>query len=83
MIVINRLLADQKFFRNSVVILPLISLVLLFISDYFQAGVFFMLIFLCYIRYFERRLKSTTRAYQYIIMQDGLGILVTTDNADG
>ena len=42
-----------------------------------------MLIFLCYIRYFERRLKSTTRAYQYIIMQDGLGILVTTDNADG
>ena len=78
MIEINRLVADQKFFRSLVVIIPLISLVLLFNSDYFQAGVFFMLIFPCYIRYFERRLKSTTRAYQYIIMLDGLVILVPT-----
>ena len=76
MMEINRLVADQKFFRSLIVIIPLISLVLLFNSDYFQAGVFSLLIIPCYIRYYERRLKSTTRAYQYIIMLDGLGKLV-------
>ncbi len=81
MVEINRLVADQKFFRSLVVIIPLISLVFFCNSHYLQAGVFFILIVPCYIRYYERRLKSTTRAYQYIITLQGLGKLVPPNNA--
>ena len=77
---IDRLVADQKFFRSLVVAIPLISLVLFFSGDYLQAGVFFALIIPCYIRYYERRLKSTTRAYQYVIMLEGLAKLVPPTN---
>ena len=81
MVEINRLVADSKFFRSLVVILPFISFVFLCNSHYLQAGIFLTLIVPCYLRYYERRLKSTTRAYQYIIMLQGLGKLVPPNNA--
>jgi len=80
---INRLVADQKFFRSLVVAVPLISLILILNSDNLQAVVFFALIIPCYIRYYERRLKSTTRAYQYVIMLEGLGKLVPPKSTNG
>jgi len=80
---INRLVADQKFFRSLVVAVPLISLILIFNSDNLQAVVFFALIIPCYIRYYERRLKSTKRAYQYVIMLEGLGKLVPPKSTNG
>ena len=69
---INRLVADSKFFRSLVVILPLISLVLFSSGLYLHSVIFILLIIPCYMRYYGRRLKSTTRAYQYIIMLNGL-----------
>lgn len=80
---INRLVADQKFFRSLVVAIPLISLVLIFNSDYLQAVVFCSLIIPCYMRYYDRRTKSTTRAYQYIIMLEGLDKLAPPINSNG
>ena len=72
MVEVNRLVADSKFFRSFVVILPFISFAFFYNSHYLQAGIFLALIIPCYLRYYERRLKSTTRAYQYIIMLHGL-----------
>ncbi len=68
MMEINRLVADSKFFRSLVVILPLISIMLLFNGNYLQSVLFLLLIVPCYMRYYGRRLKSTTRAYQYIVL---------------
>ncbi len=73
MVEINRLVADSKFFRSLVVILPIISLILILDKLYLHAVIFLALIVPCYLRYYGRRLKSTTRAYQYIVMLNGLG----------
>ena len=75
MVEINRLVADSKFFRSLVVIIPLISAMLFLNHNYFQCGIILLLIVPCYLRYYGRRIKSTTRAYQYIIMLNGLGKL--------
>ncbi len=79
MVEINRLVADSKFFRSLVVILPLISLMLLSDGYFLQTGLLLLLIIPCFMRYYDRRLKSTTRAYQYIILLYRLGKIGTTN----
>lgn len=74
---INRLVADSKFFRSLVVIIPLICIVFLSGGHYPHAAIVMVFIVPCYMRYYGRRLKSTTRAYQYIVMLNGLGKLKT------
>lgn len=79
---INRLVADSKFFRSLVVILPIVSLILLSGGLYLHAFILILLIVPCYMRYYGRRLKSTTRAYQYIIMLNGLGKIYSPNKAN-
>lgn len=82
MMEISRLVADSKFFRSLVVILPLISIILFSNGYCLQAGLFLLLIVPCYMRYYGRRLKSTTRAYQYIVVLYGLGEMGTPNHAN-
>jgi len=72
---INRLAADSKFFRSLVVIIPLFSLMLWFENMHQLSLIMLLFIIPCYLRYYDRRLKSTTRAYQYIVTFHGLGML--------
>ncbi len=72
---VNRLVADSKFFRSLVVIIPLISLIFVIGGNYLHAAIIISFIAPCYMRYYDRRLKSTTRAYQYVVMLNGLGKL--------
>lgn len=78
---INRLVADSKFFRSLVVIIPIISLIFTVSGNYWHAVIIILFIVPCYLRYYDRRLKSTTRAYQYIIMLNGLGKLLAPDES--
>jgi hypothetical protein len=80
MVEINRLVADSKFFRSLVVILPVVSFILFTSEHYWHAIIFIALIVPCYLRYYGRRLKSTTRAYQYIVMLNGLGKIKSPDH---
>ena len=78
---VNRLVADSKFFRSLVVIIPLIGVVFVTGGHYLHAAIVMLFIVPCYLRYYGRRLKSTTRAYQYIIMLRGLGKLAVAENS--
>ncbi len=75
MIEVNRLVADSKFFRSIVVIIPIISAIFFESGNYYLSSIVLIFIIPCYLRYYDRRLKSTTRAYQYIVMLNGLGKL--------
>lgn len=75
LIEIQRLIADSKFFRSLVIIIPIISL-LFFINKSPLLGIIVISFILpCYARYYGRRLKSTSRCYQYIITLNGLDIM--------
>lgn len=77
---VNRLVADSKFFRSLVVIIPLVSIIFVAGGHLAHAIIVILFIFPCYMRYYGRRLKSTTRAYQFIIMLGGLGKLKAPDS---
>lgn len=68
MLNINRFVADSKFFRSIIVILPVCALIFLILDAYIEAFLAILLILPCYYRYFTRRLKSTTYTYQSIII---------------
>lgn len=72
---IDQLVASSKFFRSLLVIIPMISGVFILDGHYLHALIVLSGIAPCYFRYYEQRLKSTTRAYQYIVMLNGLGKL--------
>lgn len=72
---IDQLVASSKFFRSLLVIIPLISGVFILDQHYIHALIVMSGIAPCYLRYYDQRLKSTTRAYQYIVMFSGLGKL--------
>jgi hypothetical protein len=72
---IHRLEADSKFFRSLLVVLLFLAIVLSFNGAIWPAVGTFILMTLCFIRYFERRLKSTTQAYIHIITLHRLGKL--------
>ncbi len=76
---IDQLVASSKFFRSLLVIIPLISGVFLLDHHYLHALIVMSGTVPCYLRYYDQRLKSTTRAYQYIVMLNGLGKLKVAD----
>lgn len=64
---VHRLEADSKFFRSLLVVCALSSIAFFFGSKPAEGFVTLLLVPLCFARYYERRLKSTTQAYIHII----------------
>ncbi len=70
---VHRLEADSKFFR-SLLVVCLLSAIAFFADGKMVAGfVTIALVPPCFVRYYERRLKSTTQAYIHVITLHRLG----------
>jgi len=67
--------ADSKFFRSLLVVFALSATVLFAAGKGMQGGIALLLVVPCFARYYERRLKSTTQAYIYIVTLHRLGKL--------
>jgi hypothetical protein len=79
---VHRLEADSKFFRSLLVVCAL-SAIVFFASGMTRGGIVALaLVPPCFIRYYERRLKSTTQAYVHIITLHRLGNLSTGRSPD-
>jgi hypothetical protein len=72
---VHELEAESKFFRSLLVVFSLGGIVLLARGQWAAAIVALLLVYPCFERYYERRLKSTTQAYMYIITLFRLGKL--------
>jgi len=72
---VHELEADSKFFRSLLIVLGLGGIVLLLRDRWVEGIVAILLLGACFGRYYERRLKSTTQAYIYIITLHRLGKL--------
>jgi hypothetical protein len=72
---VHRLEADSKFFRSLLIVCALSSIVFFVIGKGWAGLVSLALVPLCFARYYERRLKSTTQAYIHIVTMHGLGNL--------
>ena len=75
---IYRLEADSKFFRSLIVIFFMATIILLVREKYLQSVISFILTIPCSFRYYERRLKGTTLAYQYVITFYRLGKITSS-----
>jgi hypothetical protein len=73
---VHRLEADSKFFRSLLIVCALSSIAFLSRGQAIEGIVALVLIPLCFARYYERRLKSTTQAYIHLITMHRLGDLV-------
>jgi len=78
---VHRLEADSKFFRSLLVVCALATVAFFTSGRDVEALVALGLVFPCFARYYERRLKSTTQAYIYIIAMHRLGSLVPVAKA--
>jgi hypothetical protein len=78
---IHRLEADSKFFRSVLVVCALGAAVFFFRGKAMEGGVAAILIPICFARYYERRLKSTTQAYIHLVAQYRLGNLASASSA--
>jgi hypothetical protein len=72
---VHELEAASKFFRSLFVLLSMGGVILLIEAEVIAAVVSLALASLCFARYYERRLKSTTQAYVYAITLHRLGKL--------
>lgn len=72
---VHELEADSKFFRSLLIVLSLTSLVLLTQGLMVEGLIALILVGACFGRYYERRLKTTTQAYVYVIVLHRLGKL--------
>ena len=72
---IHRLEADSKFFRSLLVVCALAALAFFTSGQGVEGLLALGLMLPCFARYYERRLKSTTQAYIYIIVMQRLGSL--------
>ncbi|TRY31540.1 hypothetical protein [Aliiglaciecola sp. M165] len=72
---VHRLEADSKFFRSLLVVCLLVGVVFLFDGKVVAGVISLALIFPCFARYYERRLKSTTQAYIHVLTLNKLGKL--------
>lgn len=79
---VHRLEADSKFFRSLLVVCALSCFVFLAGGRVVEALVALVLVPLCFARYYERRLKSTTQAYIHIITMHRLGSLTAPARTD-
>ncbi len=74
---VHRLEADSKFFRSLLVVLALAALLWACEGRWAAALAAAALALPCFLRYYERRLKSTTQAYQHLITMHRMGGLDT------
>jgi hypothetical protein len=72
---VHELEADSKFFRSLLIVLLIAGAVLLAHGLLIEGVVALLFIGPCFGRYYERRLKSTTQAYVYMISLHRLGKL--------
>lgn len=72
---VHRLEADSKFFRSLLVVCLFVGVVFLLDGKLVAGLIAIALIFPCFARYYERRLKSTTQAYIHVLTLDKLGKL--------
>jgi hypothetical protein len=72
---VQELEADSKFFRSLLIVLCLIGAVLLAQGQIIEGLIALLLVGPCFGRYYERRLKSTTQAYIYVVTLYRLGKL--------
>ena len=75
---VNGFEADSKFFRSLLVVLSLSAIGLLVRSRWTEGIIALVLVVPCFLRYYERRLKSVTQAYAYIIVLHRLGKLAVS-----
>lgn len=75
MIEIDRVISDSKFFRSFILIIPCIVVVFLSNNEFTFALCTAIILIPCILRYYDRRIESNTRAYQYVIMLHGFGKL--------
>ena len=72
---VHRLEADSKFFRSALVVCLVAAAAFAYRRQFMESGVALILMFPCFARYFERRLKSTTQAYSHVVSLYRLGKL--------
>ena len=72
---VHRLEADSKFFRSLLVVSAFASIALFVGGMLTEGWVALALVPPCFMRYYERRLKSTTQAYIHITTMHRLGML--------
>ena len=70
---VHRLEADSKFFRSILVVCLVAAAIFALKEKYSEAALAVILIFPCFARYYERRLKSTTQAYIHVVTLRRLG----------
>ena len=76
---VHRLEADSKFFR-SLVVVSLMTAITFVVSGHVLEGALALVVVVpCFARYYERRRKSTTQAYQHVITLHRLGRLSAGD----
>jgi hypothetical protein len=79
---VHRLEADSKFFRSLLIICALGSIVLFWSGQSAAGAVALALVIPCFVRYYERRLKSTTQAYLHVVTLYRLGGLSPVSKPD-
>ena len=72
---IGRLEADSKFFRSLLIVGLICAIVYAVEGNATPALVAVALMVPCFVRYYERRLKSTTQAYIHVVTLNRLGML--------
>lgn len=72
---VHGLEADSKFFRSLMVVFALCGVVFLSQGKILEGLAALVLVVPCFWRYYERRLKSTTQAYVYLITLHRLGMV--------
>jgi len=79
---VHRLEADSKFFRSLLIVFSLVAIAYFLDGATIEGFVSISLSVPCFVRYYERRLKSTTQAYIHIVTLYRLGELQprNTDN---
>lgn len=73
---VHRLEADSKFFRSLVVVSLFASAAFVSSGQNVEAGFALLLVVPCFVRYYERRRKSTRQAYIHIITLAAMGKLI-------
>lgn len=76
---VHRLEADSKFFRSLLVVIIIAFLVFFTGGKTIEGFLTLWLVVPCFVRYYERRLKSTTQAYIHIITLYRLGSIGTSE----
>jgi hypothetical protein len=72
---VHKLEADSKFFRSLLVVTTLAGLLLFMEGNLVAGAIAVVLVVPCFVRYYERRLKSTTQAYIHVVTLHRMGLV--------